>query len=226
MFEGESVVKVKGPIRGYYYPHKAICVELESLEKMNLALNLRSTGKLEELKGRISFLKQFFRAHEDGEEASLYPTSDNLEEGISKPFEWDRQRSEELFQAVLESIEEFRKSRKQSTLLKVIVNVAALSAFQGAHEIKEDEILLPLLDEKLDPKEQGQVIGKAMSKFPPSAVEDVEKFLIKRITQEDRVDFLKMIKESAPPEMLETITKWVREVLSEEEWKELQTKMQ
>jgi len=219
------MVEIKGPIRGYYYPHKAIRVELESLESKSATLDLESADELAEFKNRINFLKLFFNAHEDGEEASLYPTASNLRKDLSKPFEWDRHISEGYFQMISEAIDELRKSRERSALLKVMRGTAALRAFLSAHEIKEDEILLPLIDGELDPKEQGQVLGKAMSKFPESAVEDVEKFLVKRLAQDERVDFLKVVKQGAPPETFKAITEWVREVLSKEEWEELKIKM-
>ena len=219
------MVEIKGPIRGYYYPHKAIRVELESLENKSVTLDSESTGGLDEFKSRLDFLKLFFIAHEDGEEASLYPTANNLIKDLNKTFEWDRHVSEEYFQIIYEAIDEFRKSRERSTSLKIVRGMAALRAFLGAHENKEDEILLPLIDRELDSKEQGQVLGKAMSKFPPSTVEDVEKFLIRRLTQDERVDFLRIVKQGAPAETFKAITEWVREVLSEKEWKELKVKM-
>jgi hemerythrin-like domain-containing protein len=219
------MVEIKGPIKGYYYPHKAIRVELESLEKKSVTLDSESTAELEEFKHRLDFLKMFFNAHEDGEEASLYPAAGNLRKDLNKAFEWDRHISEECFKMIFEAIDEYRKSRARSASLKIVRGMAALGTFLGAHETKEDEILLPLIDRELDPKAQGEVIGKAMSKFPPSTVEDVEKFLIKRLTQNDRVDFLRIVKQGAPLETFKAITKWVKEVLSEEEWKELKIKM-
>jgi len=39
------------------------------------------------------------------------------------------------------------------------------------------------------------------------------------------VDFLKVVKQGAPPETFKAITEWVREVLSKEEWEELKIKM-
>ena len=219
------MVEIKGPIRAYYYPHKAIRVELESLESKSANLDLKNTDQLAEFENRINFLKQFFYAHEEGEEAALYPTASRLRKDMSKPFEWDRHVSEEYFQTISGAIAELKKSGELSAQLKLMRGTAALRAFLGAHETKEDEILLPLMDVELDPKEQGQIIGKAMSKFPESTVEDVEKFLVKRLTQDERVDFLRIVNQGAPPETFKAITKWVKEVLSEVEWEELRNKM-
>jgi hypothetical protein len=109
--------------------------------------------------------------------------------------------------------------------VKIAQATAALRAYLAAHEIKEDEILLPLLDAELSPPEQGKAIGAAMSKFPPSSVEEVEKFLIKRLSQPERIGFLKVIKKGAPPETFKAITVWVKEVVSLSDWNELTAKM-
>lgn len=216
---------LKGPIKAYLYPHKAILVELESLETKSMTLHMGNAGELEELKHRLEFLKMFFDAHEAGEEASLYPAAGSLRKDIEKPFEWDRHVSEEYFRMIFDAIEEFRKSNERSASLKIVMGMSALRASLGPHETKEDEILLPLIDSGLDARAQGEVVGKAMSKFDPSSVEDVEKFLIKRLSQNERAEFLKVVKLGASPEIFNAIIGWVKEVLSEDEWKELKTKM-
>ena len=221
----EKRIELKGPISGYLFPHKAILVELESLKKLSASLLTRDDA-LQEFEGRVNFMRLFFTAHEDGEEAALYPVAESLRKGISKPFEWDRHISQQHFQAISTAIAEYKASENQTdAALKIAQTTAALEAFLGAHEIKEDEILLPLIDAELSPPEQGKVIGAAMSKFPPSSVEDVEKFLIKRLSQPERTGFLKAIKLGAPPETFKAITAWVKEVVSPEEWRELTAKM-
>ncbi len=219
------MVEIKGPISGYLYPHKAIIVELENLEKLSAVLLTRK-DMIREFEERINFMKLFFIAHEDGEEAALYPTAEHLRKGLSKPFEWDRHVNEQYFNAIYAAIAEYKTSNNLlSEGLKLVQTTSALRAFLGSHEVKEDEILLPLLDGELAPPEQGKVIGAAMSKFPPSSVEDVEKFLIKRLNQVERIGFLKVIKQGAPQETFQAIITWVKEVVSPEDWKELTAKM-
>jgi hypothetical protein len=219
------MVEIKGPISGYLYPHKAILVELENLEKLSAALLTRNDA-LQEFEERINFMKLFFTAHEDGEEVALYPAAERLRKGLSKSFEWDRHINEYYFQAISAAIAEYKTSENlQTAAVKLAQATAALRAYLGAHEVKEDEILLPLLDAELTPPEQGKVIGAAMSKFPPTSVEDVEKFLIKRLSQLERISFLKVIKQGAPTETFKAITVWVKEVVSPEEFKELTAKM-
>ncbi len=171
-------------------------------------------------------MKLFFIAHEDGEEVALYPAAERLRKGLSKPFEWDRHINEQYFQAIYSAIAECKTSKNPpASAVKLAQATTALRAFLGPHEVKEDEILLPLLDAELPPPEQGKVIGAAMSEFPPSSVEDVEKFLIKRLSQPERVSFLKIIKQGAPAETFKAITVWVKEVVSSKEWQELTAQM-
>lgn len=219
------MVEIKGPISGYLYPHKAILVELENLEKLSTTILTQNTA-LQEFKERINFMKLFFTAHEDGEEAALYPAAERLRKGLGKTFEWDRHINEQYFQAISEAITEYKTGENpQRAAMKIAQATAALRAYLGTHEVKEDEILLSLLDAELPPPEQGKVIGAAMSKFPPTSVEEVEKFLIKRLSQPERIGFLKVIKKGAPPETFKAITIWVKEVVSTGEWKELTAKM-
>ena len=219
------MVEIKGPISGYIYPHKAILVELENLEKLSATLITRSDA-IQEFNERINFMKLFFTAHEDGEEAALYPAAEGLRKGLGKSFEWDRHINEQNFQAVIAAIAEYKTSKNLHTSsVKIAQATAALRAYLAAHEVKEDEILLPLIAAELTPPEQGKVIGAAMSKFPPSSIEEVEKFLIKRLNQPERIGFLKAIKQGAPPETFKAITVWVKEVVSPAEWNELTAKM-
>lgn len=214
------MVQIKGPISGYLFPHRAIIVELENLEKFSA--NLSTRAEISEFEKRVNFLYTVFTAHEDGEEAALYPISEQVRKGLSKPFEWDRQLNEKLFEDIFKAIAEYKKGENQvQAALKIAQSTAALKAFLGAHEIKEDEILLPLIDAEIPPPEQAKIMGAAMSKFQPQSVEQVEKFLLERLSQLERVAFLRMIKQGGQPDTFRAVSKWTREVVSPEEWKEL-----
>jgi len=216
-------VKIKGPIRSILYAHKAIRTELDVLRDITEKLDL--DADFDEIKGRVNFLSNFVDSHAKAEEEVFYPAVDELRRDTSKPFNWDHKLEEKHFQSVKETLAKIKRYRNPSNFEGLKWNVYALSATLSAHAQKEDDLLVPILDEEVDPGKQGEMVGKFVSHIPPHLMEKGVKWIIGILSPEERVDYLGIIKRGIPPEKFDAVTGWVRETVSEDEWKELLNRM-
>lgn len=212
-------MKIKGPMRSIFYPHKAIITELGILKDLTEKLALNSD--FNELEDRVNFLSDVVNVHAKSEEDVFYPAVDELRKDISKVFIWDHELDEKYFQAIKESMAKLKGGGKQIDLENLNRNVCALSATLSAHAKKEDDLLVPLIDEEIDPMRQGEMVGKIVAHIPPHMMERVFKWIVSIISSEERADFIGIMKKGMPPERFDVVKGWTKEILSENEWKEL-----
>lgn len=212
---------VEGPLRSITFAHDAIRTELDELLDMTAGVDGDDADTVAELRDRFEFFTTYMDVHDDIEDAGIYPALEDEMEGASELYEWDHERAEAYFEefsgylTALEHGEEVPRSDLVGTM-------AAIRALLYAHSRKEDELLLPLLTERLSVEEQAALAGKAGEVTPDEVMEDAIKFMMARIDQDGREEMLGSFQQAMPPEAFQAITAWTESVVSEEEWKELE----
>ena len=102
---------------------------------------------------------------------------------------------------------------------------SALRVSVTLHSTKEDELILPLVDEHFSPAEQGEMVGKILS----------------TISREDMVEFVPWIVDRQPPDTAEAYVRglmgampapvfaaakgWIEGGISAEKWQDLKARI-
>ncbi len=213
-------MQIKGPIRGFFYAHKAIRTELAALA--NLAERLAPNANINEFEDRLEVLHILVKAHAGGEEDGFYPGLDRVRKDISKAYIWDHKLDEELFESIKKSIARIKGNGKPSDIESLRMDMLTLKATLSAHAQKEDDLLVPLADAEMPLSEQGAIAGKVVAGIPPHLRERIfKRIVISALTTEERADYIGLVNKGLPPEVFQTMVGWVREVLPANDWKDL-----
>lgn len=216
-------MEIKGPIRAILYVHKVIQAELDRLA--SLASGLELGADFDGFGKRVNFLSDFVDIHVKGEDNVFYPAADGLRKDISKAYSWDHRLDEKYFQTIKEGINKLKGVGSKGDLDTLRRNIYDLRATLSAHAQKEDDLLVPLIDQEMPPPKQGEMFGKLMADLPMHKIEEMFKWIISTLSMEERADYLGIIKKGAPPEQFAVMMGWVKGGLSENEWKELLSRM-
>jgi hypothetical protein len=213
-------MQIKGPVRGFFYAHKAIRTELSALA--NLAGRLDPNANIDEFEDRLEVLHILVKAHAGGEEDGFYPGLDRVRKDISKAYIWDHKLDEELFESIKKSIARIKSNGKPSDIESLRMDMLTLKATLSAHAQKEDDLLVPLADAEMPLSEQSAIAGKVVAGIPPHLMERIfKRIVISALTTEERADQMGMMKKELPPEVFQTMVGWLREALSANDWKDL-----
>ncbi len=213
-------MQIQGPVRGFFYAHKAIRTELSALA--DLAERLDPNANIDEFEDRLEVLHTLVKAHAEGEEDDFYPGLDRIRKDISRAYSWDHKLDEELFESIKKSIDRIKGNGKPSDIESLRRDMLTLKATLSAHAQKEDDLLVPLADAEMPLSEQGVIVGKVVASIPPQLMERIfKRILISALTTEERADQISLLKKGLPQDVFQTVVGWVREALSANDWKDL-----
>ena len=75
------------------------------------------------------------------------------------------------FEALLSTLRELRAPAASDAAVlrqRAVVHAGALAAHASLHSRKEDQLLVPIVDQLFSVAEQGAMVGKMLSMFPPA----------------------------------------------------------
>ncbi|MFQ5981531.1 MAG: hypothetical protein ACE5OZ_25590 [Candidatus Heimdallarchaeota archaeon] len=85
--------------------------------------------------------------------------------------------------------------------------------------------MVPMFDKATPPPKQGELLGQMISLMPPDLLQKAVKWIVRSNTPEDRADYASLVKMGAPAERFPIMKGWIKEALSEEDWKDLQARI-
>lgn len=212
---------VDGPLQAFVYAHDAIREELDRLQEETAALDVGDPDEVAAVRDRFGFFEAYMGIHDDIEDAGLYPALEEYREGASDVFEWDHRRAETYFATFDEQLAAVENGDGDVSHDDLVATMASIRALIRAHATKEDELLLPLLDERLSVPEQAEITAKAGEVTPDDLTEDTTKFLMKRIDQDGREYMLGVYDQGMPDDVFEAVVGWTKSVVSDDEWEDL-----
>jgi zinc finger protein-like protein len=216
---------MESPIRSIRFIHKAIRTETEMLESAVNQLAPDDVRAAEECARRHAFLYDTIKTHEDGEEAAIFPLIDERAYPVSAPYLLDHrvdqlhmQESGELFTQLTadgdagERAEVVRHLRRQAVVV---------SSAMALHIRKEEDILVPLVEQRFSFEEQAEMVRDAVGHFTPQQQQVVLPWILKAHTPDDQEAFLRMLMQDMPPEMFRAATRWAADGVSPAQWEEI-----
>ncbi|MCB7129078.1 MAG: hemerythrin domain-containing protein [Candidatus Brocadiales bacterium] len=136
------------PIRDHHKMlHKQIDTLFENVEKLQ-KFSAQERGKLDDL---MNFLKNDLLPHAEGEERHLYKKVGELMKNplFTKTMELDHQHIKQYISELETEINNVYKDSADATVRRVQTAATKLRGIIEPHFQKEDDVYLPILDEKL-----------------------------------------------------------------------------
>ncbi len=148
-----------GPMHGIIYIHNAIHKEVNEFEESVRELNREDISQVTALLDRFKFFRGVLKIHEGTEEEFIFPVLEEKFRYIAGTYLFDHNHHAGEYDEVEEMLTGLTKARgssEQSQLARQLNRQAtALAVEMDIHITKENELLLPVLEEHWSIEEQG-----------------------------------------------------------------------
>ena len=209
------------PMNGFRYIHKAIRHELDALEE----LGGRQGGEglqTAVLAERLGFLREVVRIHAAGEDEGPYPDLDGRVPQVTRSYALDHQFEETLFDQVEAALARLRTApagNGQGEPARLLHRrLIALNATLSLHIWKEEEQLLPLLDEHYSLEQEAVMAGQAVEHIPPHIMQPLLPWMLDALTADERADLLRTIGGTMPAEAFHALGTGLKAHFSPADW--------
>ena len=205
-----------GPLHSIIYIHNAIHKEVNEFEEAARELNREDGTQVAALLDRFKFFREVLKEHEGGEEEFIFPVLEERFRYIAGPYIFDHQQHYGEYDDIEESLTGLRTARGNAERVELAQRLnrqaIALAVTMDIHITKENELLLPVVDEHLSVEEQQAMLGQAMGNVPPEFMMKVLPWMFRAQTGGDREGFLREGMEMFPPEQLGGIVRRIPEL--------------
>ena len=212
---GQGGGNTSAPLLLFYVQlHDAIRRELSSIIGVALSLeriSLESGGDLSEiessvlkLKERYKFLEQVYKYHSSIEDEVLYPALDAKVKNVTLAYSVEHEDEEHLLEELssilmTEDVVESLKSETASDTFEVVHKltrkVEEVHTTLKQHLEKEEEQLLPLLQQNFNMIEQAGLVVQFLCCIPVSAIEPMLHWLLGSLSYEDMMQMTNQVKD-------------------------------
>ncbi len=217
------------PIRSVRYIHKAIKVDTQKLEDEVGRLAPDDMDGAGDIARRLDFLTSVVKTHEDGEESAIFPLVDERVYPVSAPYLLDHRTDQLHMREMVEAFERLATMRdageRAGLLHQVSRQAIVLNAAMNLHVRKEEDLVVPLIEEHFSLEQQGDIVSAAVAHFTPEQLQVALPWIVKAQTLDDREMFLRGMMAIMPPPVFQMVLGWAQAALPESEWTELERRL-
>lgn len=214
-----------GPIAGIRFIHTAIDREAADIEER--ASQLTDADGARSLAEKVAFFERVNAHHTRGEEIAIFPRLEEKVRHQSPAYLMDHEEEQAQFQEIKTLLAKLARGsfddgaiharlRRQTTTLREAL---------ALHIRKENEIIVPLIDDAFSPTEQGIMVGKAVSEIPQAEMPAVLPWLVEWLDPDDREVYLRQIMRMQPPPVMAAASGWLSAKLPVEVWGDLRRRI-
>jgi zinc finger-like protein len=196
-----------GPINALRFVHSAILHEANSVEER--AHGELSADEAKQLGEDLSVFDELMRGHTHGEEVGLFPKLAEIESHFAQAYLRDHEVEHKLFDELKEAVGKVAggDAGAKTTVRR---HATAIRHHVATHIGKENELILPFVDEKFPPPEQGAMLGKILSVFTPQDMEKMLPWIVSRLDDETAAKYLGVLGNAQPPEVFAKSIAWIK----------------
>jgi hemerythrin-like domain-containing protein len=184
-----------GPIDSLRFVHTALEREILALEEN--VTTAKTPEQAASLKERFEFLERFGHGHTSGEEVGLFPQIDEKIPSFSKTFVFDHGDERAAFARIGGHLASCAKG-DAGAHRALVREVTKLADHMSRHIRKENELVLPIVNELFSREEQLAMIGQIIGKISPQEMAIGVPFITGWLDHDDRVAYVGILQRSVP----------------------------
>jgi len=197
----------------YLYVHDAILREVAELEERARDLNRDDPEEVNALAERMAWFHTMAQAHEHAEEEVLFPAMNERFRFVAESYAFDHDDFElhvfggidAAFSGLSRNADASTGARKTAARRLYRQNVA-LHEHMRLHIAKENELLLPKLEEEFDIAEQVEIAGGMAGLFEPKLMGEMVGWMYRSQTPTDREGMVRFLMAVLPAEAFAGLT--------------------
>ena len=205
-----------GPINALRFVHTAILAESDRID--DAAATASGADDLAALADDVAFFEDLVLLHTRGEELGLFPVLAEMAPHIDETYLFDHEDERRTFADLRQAItdNDLTTARRAAVVLR---------QHSHSHIEKENTLILPFVDENVDPPKQGEMLGNILSTIPPEKMPAVVPWIIERISPDEAEAYVTVLESAMPPEVFGAAKGWIRDGVSEGVWNELSSRL-
>jgi hemerythrin-like domain-containing protein len=210
------------PMNGMRYAHKTIRKELAAMEAAAGMLGAMDVGDAARLAERVALFKLAIKGHNAGEEAVLWPAIDAIFPQISIPYTLDHRADDETIESIERLLSEYRAAGSDALRHDVAGRVhrqmIALNVSISHHATKEDNHLVPLVEDQFSLEQQHALDGGMGAHSPGELMGQIVPMMVRALDPEEQVDYVGKMARTMPPEVFRAAAGWIKAGVNTEVW--------
>ena len=186
-----------GPLRALVFVHTALREELALLAEEAATLAIDGDGSLDDLRARFDWATEALHFHAVGEDAALFPAIEERFPGAAMAFDDDHRTDEEIVAMMRERLAAWHE---EGAAVEFAHLAGTLADRASLHMDQEERLLVPFVEERFSPEEQGAILGGMMAAFPPEFMLRGVPWIFTHLDDELRIRYATALKNAMPPE--------------------------
>ncbi len=192
--------------------HNAFRRDMERIDAAALD-SARGKPGLAPVVERFRFFNEVLVWHAHGEELAIFPAIESVSPSVAEAYERDHRGLDAAFEALSAAV-------SVNDALETARVTAAFKFHLDIHLLKEDELLYPLMREKVPAPDQGKAVGIMSSTVPQDRFPEVVRWMFPLMDNNDRENMTRIWQMVMPAPAFNNAKQLIQEAIGNE-WKEL-----
>ena len=185
------------------------------MERIDVAALDSARGKpgLMPVVERFRFFNEILVWHAHGEELAIFPAIESVAPSVAEAYEKDHRALDKAFDTLSAAV-------SVNDALETARSTAAFKFHLDIHLLKEDELLYPLMRERISLPDQGKAVGIMSSTIPQDRFPEVVRWMFPLMDHDDRENMTRIWQMVMPEPAFNFAKQLIREAIGDD-WKEL-----
>ena len=192
--------------------HNAFRRDMEGIDSAALD-SARGKPGLTSAIERFRFLNEVLVWHAHGEELAIFPVIESVAPSVAAAYERDHRGLDAAFDALSAAV-------SVNDTLETARATAAFKFHLDIHLLKEDELLYPLMRDRIPAPDQGKAVGIMSSTVPQDRFPEVVKWMFPLMDHYDRENMTRIWQMVMPAPAFNSAKQLIQEAIGNE-WIEL-----
>jgi hypothetical protein len=192
--------------------HNAFRRDMEKIDAAALDSARGKPGLMPAIE-RFRFLNEVLVWHAHGEELAIFPAIESVAPSVAAAYERDHRGLDAAFDALSTAV-------SVNDALETARATAAFKFHLDIHLLKEDELLYPLMKERIPAPDQGKAVGIMSSTVPQDRFPEVVRWMFPLMDHDDRENMTRIWQIVMPAPAFNSAKQLIQEAIGNE-WIEL-----
>jgi hemerythrin-like domain-containing protein len=210
------------PFNGMRYAHKTVRAEAEAMEGAAGELGSLADEKAEQLAERFAFFSAIMRGHWNGEEEVLWPALEAQVPQVTTAYTLDHNAEYDVFESIEKLLASYRaaQSGEERAALghRLQRQFIALNTAITNHSRKEDAHIIPLIEERFSPQQQGELSDRMVALLPQQLMGRIAVTVMRALDDDEREDYLRIMMAKMPPQAFGPLARALQANIAPEAW--------
>ncbi len=213
---------MESPLYGLKHIHKVIRTMLDGLEQATGGVDWENAEQVGGLHGHFGMVNGMLREHLQHEDEIFFPPLERVAGHIAGDYVHDHDSDKQALTDLGDLLSQASSATdKQAIGRRIYRGAVALNANQSHHMDKEEQVVVPLMVEKIGLDEQWDMLREVYSRLPVEEFEQMIPGMMSILDQDEREAELRAEMKAMKPEAFKVVVSLAPHGMSPEDWQDL-----